>query len=435
MPTLSPQERDSLHREVRDRDPNIWEPACQRLGQMAALEQDAYTTLCDLLLSSVPELRLRGLVALRTLAPVQPENVLKFLTDRVDEARVAYDPVILDAIFFVFAALPNKLGQQAVSGYLNDKADVVRAAAAAALPFWPNWPHGTLIKLAHDSSSLVRAGLLTSLAHFQETEDRRVALHLLQEARDPNLAGLLAEITQDTVPHSANVWPEPLDDSQVHELLQLEEPAPIDVARLEQLLDRDPAQGLSLLRQDLDLPGGAFVLDHLAHICRHPSLGIIFRAWHAILSSPEDMPLDEYLLSIIGILEVGPDDTALPLKEFVRACFQAAECEDSEQLLTWCCTHQVKTATLSVWDPAALEGLSLAPEAQGWLNRLTAVGAEFQNMDLRQLPHLSDELHSTADELESNCPRPERDLLLAVLANWNSLLEHESELLMGGGQA
>ncbi|HIB68749.1 MAG TPA: hypothetical protein EYO33_27570, partial [Phycisphaerales bacterium] len=136
MPALSPQERDSLHREVRDRDPNIWEPACQRLGQLAATEQAAYTTLCDLLLSAVPELRLRGLVSLRTLAPVQPEKVLSFLTDRVDEARITYDPVILDAIFFVFAALPNQFGQNAVSDYLSDDADVVRAAAAAALPFW-----------------------------------------------------------------------------------------------------------------------------------------------------------------------------------------------------------------------------------------------------------------------------------------------------------
>ena len=78
--------------------------------------------------------------------------------------------------------------------------------------------------------------------------------------------------------------------------------------------------------------------------------------------------------------------------------------------------------------------VSLAPEAFEWLNRLTAVGAKFQNMTLRQLSGLADELNATAEQLDVSCPRPERDLLLAVLANWNGLLEHESDALMGGRQ-
>ena len=434
MPTLSPQERDSLHREVRDRDPNIWEPACQRLGQLAATEQAAYTTLCDLLLSAVPELRLRGLVSLRTLAPVQPEKVLSFLTDRVDEARITYDPVILDAIFFVFAALPNQFGQSAVSDYLSDDADVVRAAAAAALPFWSDWPQGTLSKVAADSSSLVRAGLLTALAHFQDSDDRRTALSTLEKACDPNLKALLEELREGSTAPTANLWPEPLEDDQVQLLLQLDDPSPIDVGRLELLLDSDPALGIALIRRDLNEFGGVVVLEHLAHLCRNKSLGTLFHAWHTALTAPEDLAADEYLLLVLGVLESGPEEIFLsPLKEFVKACYNAVECEDSKSLLTWCCTQQVKTATLAVWDPSALEGASLAPEAQEWLNRLTKIGADFQSMSLFQLSHLSQELARTADQLTQGCPRPERDLLMAVLANWDNLLEHESDTLMGGG--
>ena len=99
--TLDAGERESLYRDLREQDPEVWEPACHRLGEMAGSDKLAYRTLCDLLLSNAPELRLRGLVALRILAPSKPIDVGRFLTDRVAEARLKNDPVLLLSLIHI----------------------------------------------------------------------------------------------------------------------------------------------------------------------------------------------------------------------------------------------------------------------------------------------------------------------------------------------
>ena len=204
-------ERDSLYRDLREQDPDIWEPACHRLGEMAAADKVAYRVLCDLLLSSAPELRLRGLVALRILAPAKPVEVGRFLTDRVAEARVQYDPVLLDVTFFAFTALPKQAGKDLVAGYLTDPHEGIRAAAAAALCFWPDWPTGTLEKMAGDSSLDVRAGLITALAELEDSTERSRALEILKRSNEPLLEELLGELDQDK-----SASPQPSSDSGGH---------------------------------------------------------------------------------------------------------------------------------------------------------------------------------------------------------------------------
>jgi hypothetical protein len=434
LQTAGVKERDTLHRAIRDHDPDRWEPACHVLGELAVSDQSAYTAMCDLLLSSVPELRLKGLVALRTMAPAQPQEVLRFLADRVAEARNDYDPILLDATFFVFAALPGQLGQTAVETYLNDVSEEVRAAAAAALPFWPEWPDGTLQRVAQDPSGLVKAGLITALRHMDESCDKRNAMESLRQSSDPQLSALLEELFGAPLNVLANPVLSPLDNDQIYQLLRERNPSPIDVGRFEQALDEDPATCLKLLRASLSSPGGSVVLKPLSDLCRNSTLGIFFRAWDSIFN--RTVPLSEELtLQVLGVLEEEPDSPFLdPFREFVKACSEATECSNAEALLSWCCRHQVRAAALSLWNPSTFKGLSLASEALQWLNTLAKVGGEFQDLSLFQLSNLSSQLEGFYSDLRAGCPRPERDLLFAVLNAWQRLLVQETDALMGGGE-
>lgn len=434
MKTLGSEHMASLHRDIRDQNPDVWEPACQQLGELAATEQPAYTALCDMLLSRSAEVRLRGLVALRTLAPVKPLEVLDFLQARVEESRTHYDPIILDAIFFVYAALPNDLGQPLVEEYLEDRSAVVRAAAAAALPFWKGWSKDTLVTLAQDPESLVKAGLLTSLRHLEESADKLSALDLLRQADDPTLTNLLSELEDIGGKPTPYVWPEPMESEEMTELLHMTAPAPVDIGRLELALDGDPERAISVLRTCFDNPDGLELLEQLSEITREPSVSTLLKTWIKMLDGPQDEEPSEWLLTILGTIEERPDSELLqPLREFLKGCAQAAECEDSEAFLTWCCTYQVTTTTLSVWNPGQVEGVSLAPEAFDWLGHLAKVGADFEDLSLFQLSKLLSELAQFRVRLQQQCPRPERDVLTMVLELWEDLLKDESDRLMGGG--
>ena len=433
--TLEFEQLDSLRREIRDQNPDIWEPACQRLGEMAASKQLAYTCLCDMLLSPTAEIRLRGLVALRTLAPIRPTEVLGFLRARVDESRSYYDPVLLDAIFFVYAALPNELGKPEVEKYLTDSSEVVRAAAAASLPFWKGWTHGTLVNLAQDSATVVQAGLLSALKHLEESYDKAEALQLLKELNEPSLHALLADFEGSVqVEADPDLWADPMDEEELDELLEMSDPAPVDVSRLELALDA-PETAMRFFRRSLGTSNGAFVLEQLSGLCREPALATLLRAWLKMIEGPKDESPSEWLLTILGTLEEQPQSEFLhPLREFLRGCAQAAECENSRAFLTWCCTYQVTTTTLTVWNPEHLEGASLAPEAFDWLGHLARVGAEFEALTLFQLSRLLTELGHFRSRLKQQCPRPECDVLVTVLELWEKMLKEESELLMSGGE-
>ena len=435
MPTLTPEQRDTLHREVRAVDPDVWEPACQRLGELAAFEQEAYTALCDMLLSSSAELRLRGLVALRTLAPVRPDDVSSFLAARVEESRTLYDPILLDAILFVYAALPNEVGQPLVQGYLSDSSEVVRAAAAAALPFWSNWPVGTLTRLAQDPSSLVKAGLLTALAHLEEGGEKAQASEILSQCQDPHLRGLLEELHNGPVGGKPNLWPEPLEEKEVDEILHSRRELPVRLTRLGQSLSTDPESTLRQIREGLSEPKMERFLEELSELAGEPELSGLLRAWSRMVGGSGGGTSASWMLGVLGCLEAGPEvSIQLPLQEFVKACYQAADCRDVDSLLTWCCAHQVNLATLSVWNPEQLQGLSLAPEAQQCLSDLAELGVNFQDSSLVQFSHFEQELEQFSDRLIGECPLPERFLVRAVVEEWQTLLERETEQMMGGGE-
>jgi len=427
---LDAQDRESLYREVRDRDPDIWEPACLRLGVVAGSSQDAYTALCDLLISPVRELRLKGLVALRTMAPTRPEEVLSFLSDRIEESRISYDPILLDAAFFVFAALPDQIGQRAVSAYLQDQSEEVRAAAATALPFWPEWPAGTLLRLAQDRSVLVRAGLISALNSLQETSEKSRAIQALSDSHDPHLKILLSELKGHSVAEIEKPAFQPLNETRVREIIRTLPPPPSGVMEFGQSLDDNPASYLEILRAGLDDPGAAFVLLQLAEVCRDSSLGTLFRTWHRILTveSPE-LPLQ-----VLGVLE-GADECEFlePLRRFIKACAQASCCSSSTDMVTWSCTRQIASAAHSLWNPSTQNNLSISPLAHKWLDRLTKLAAEFQEINLIQLSSLENELSDLKVELEAGCPRPERDILLNVVAGWQDVLQRDTDNMLGVG--
>lgn len=425
-------ERDSLHRDLREQDPDIWEPACHRLGEMAATDKVAYRVLCDLLLSSAPELRLRGLVALRILAPAKPVEVGQFLTDRVAEARVQYDPVLLDVAFFAFTALPKQAGKDLVANYLTDPHEGIRAAAAAALCFWPDWPTGTLEKMARDSSLDVRAGLITALAELEDSSERSRALDILKQSNEPLLAELLQELDQGNLAFPLEPAPVALDNSQINQLLHNSRPTPVDIARLEQALSQDPEQGLALVREGLDASASSVVLQQLSDLCRDNGLGTLFRTWGGVLRL-RYLPAKEFLLGVLGILEGHSEDELLrPLREFLKACVQAVDGETTLDLVAWCYNRQVSNAAVAVWSPASRSGLALAPEAQEWLDALSRAGAEFEGASLFQLSNLKTELARLASQFQNSCPRPERDILQAVVDEWHRVLDRDIEQMMGG---
>jgi hypothetical protein len=429
---LDAAERESLYRDLREQDPDLWEPACHRLGEMAGSDKLAYRTLCDLLLSQAPELRLRGLVALRILAPEKPLEVGQFLTDRVAEARVSNDPVLLDMTFFAFTALPKQAGKDFVRGYLTDPHEGIRAAAAAAVCFWSDWPDGTLARLAQDSSVNVRAGLITALSEFKDSPDRSQAISILKSAGDPLLKELLEELDQEAVAYPADPTPVALNRTEIASLLKSARPTSVQVARMEQALDEDPETCLALVRDGLDLAGCVAVLQQLGDLCRDNGLGTLLRTWSGIRRL-RYLPAQEFLLSVLGILEgYSDDDFLLPLREFLKSCVQAVEGGTTLDLVAWSYDRQVSNAAKALGDTAELDGLALAPEGPTWLDILARTGAEFEGTSLFQLSHLNTELARIGDEIGKGCPRPERELLLSVVSEWQRILSHDIEQMMGG---
>jgi len=401
---------------------------------MAAVDQGAYSAMCDLLLSPVAELRLKGLVALRAMAPSRPDEVLKFLSDRVAEARTTQDPLLLDATFLVFAALPQPLGQPVVERYLEDLNEAVRAAAVSALSFWGEWPDGTLQKLARDPSELVQAGLITVLHHLEDSPDKQAAVEALRNSSNPHLDGLLEDLLSAPREPVTVVEDSPLDEEGILRLLHERAPSPLQVRRLGQALEQDHGFCLGLLRQGLEAPGGALVVRLLSDTCCDTGVSTLLGVWSRYLERPDGFSTQGLTLQILGVLEGHSKDPFLePLREFVAACATAQDCTSGRELVAWSCTQQVRVAAVSLWNPQSLEGHSLASEAHQWLLSLAGIGAGLEEVTLFGLSSITAGLTSIGSEIQADCPRPERDLLLAVVESWQQIVDRETEALMGGG--
>ena len=59
-------------------------------------------------------------------------------------------------------------------------------------------------------------------------------------------------------------------------------------------------------------------------------------------------------------------------------------------------------------------------------------GAEFEGASLFQLSNLKTELTRLTGQFQTSCPRPERDLLQAVVSEWQRVLDRDIEQMMGG---
>lgn len=396
-------------------------------------DQQAYRALCDLLLSSLPELRLRGLVALRILAFSKPKEVIGFLTERVAEADLNYDPILLDATFFAFTSLPDGLGQKLVTDYLQAPFEGTRAAAAAAIGFWQEWPEGTLIRAAQDESSLVKAGLITALEEMKPSAERKAAIEQLLRDPDPSLKPLVRELIQPEPEASyAFVAKEPFGFIQARAAVHSEKVALPTVVRLEEWLSEDPETGLGLLRNALNVGKGNVVIGLLSDACRSSELSTLLRAWSRIVTTPEPEASEELLLQVAGILEQNPlSRLLLPFREFVKACANACDCAASVEMIAWSCTRQIAQTARNLWDPDALKGFSVSPPAQAFLEKLATLGCEFENQSLAQLSRFEGNLARLQHEMERGCPRPERDLLRIVFLRWQRLLDSELHSLMG----
>lgn len=430
---LDANKLEVFHREVRDPDPAVWEPACRRLGGEAGRDQASYGVMCELLTSSLRELRIRGLVAMREVASVKPREVLMFLADRIAEARVSYDPLILEAVFSVYPGFPGQLGRKAVSGYLADASEGVRAAATSALRYWPEWPDGTLYRLATDGSLLVRASLVGVLAELPDSLDKREALEVLREAPEPELSALLEEFVTGPASRPARTRPATLNEEQACEVLSSTRPTPLDVQRFEQTLIEEPEAALGLVREGLDEPGGALVLKQLGDLCRDRSLATLFRAWSRILSWQGGSG-GGLMLQVMGILDSALGSRLLaPLRGFVKSCLEAVECENCGEIAIWARTRQAGDIVRTLWFGEHPDRLTLAREAHVQLDRLVEVGKDLDGFGLYQLSHLGSSLVGLAQQIEVACPRPERDLLLAVVLQWQAMVGRETERLLGGG--
>lgn len=435
MLLVDTKSRTQLHREIRDENPDIWERACHHLGTIAATDQNAYETLCELLLSPHPELCLRGLVALRLVAPSKPDEVLAFLKDRIDEARVQHDPILLDATFFIFTALPNGLGQKTVSRYLEDPNEVIRSAAAAAVSFWPKWPPGTLTKLASDPSLSVRAGLLTALQELEDSADRRESLALLKAAAVPQLEALLNEAlgVRPSAPPSP-IQSTRLEEADLSALLSTANPLPVLVTRFARWLDESPEEGIEFVRSRLDEPGALALTEQLGGLCRDPELASLFTVWNRILGGLEHGFKREELLGIVGLLKrVSPAATHSPLQRFINACNGALECQSITDIVVWSCQQQLTEAVQVLWFGPSTSFLSVDATALETVETLAQWGRQFEELNLYQLSNLTDKLDDLRSTLSSSCPRPEFYPLELVVIEWQNLVHKALETLMGGG--
>ncbi len=423
-----------LYRRVRESQRAVWEPASIALGEQSAENPEAFATLRELLISAVPELRIRGVVGLGALAPARPAEVGAFLEDRLTERSSVEDPILLEAILCSAARLPGSEGGAFFGRCLTDPRPSLRAAALSALEHRSRWPMDRLQGLAQDPSPEVRSAL---------------ALLLAPRAQDPTVFEVLGTLVQDGDPLVRAAVAAGLgeDSSQTRFLRMTLEADPEEGVRqalgvpvprastlredperpglqtalgLEAEIDADPTQALDLLRPWLGRAGTLNLLKALGELCRDPQAGWLVRGLHVLLASSEE-DYGTRVLRMLGILQDAPaGSAAAELKCLVSMCLGLYEAESIEELAAWAGT--VPPANAVALDPPAWEVMEkLARFCRG-------LGSSPGLLPLSKAVANVENLLQIGD----SCLRPESELLRPALEKAVDILSGHLNQLMSG---
>ena len=175
----------TLIAEAKSDMPATWQSAVSQLALRSTVDSGAMEAWSELLISYQPELRLRGLHGLRSLAGSQPDAVAQFMLERFEEADTYEDPVFLRLLVQLLSSLPVSQ-QDRLFQYLSQQNEAGRCAAVDVL-----WSQAQskgpqlLLQWSQDPSPRVRSHL--ALVLCEKMPSSQAFEPLLRLARDVEL--------------------------------------------------------------------------------------------------------------------------------------------------------------------------------------------------------------------------------------------------------
>lgn len=432
--TLRVETSDLLYRLLRDPRRAVWEDACYMAGQRAIRDPRAFNMVNDLLQGPLRELRLRGVLALASMADGRPDVVAEFFLSGLADADYAEDPVLMDALCTLPAHLPSEIGTDLLTRAARDEREAVRAAAAASVSLWAEIPNGLLFELALDPSSLVRCSLAFAVCRVIERDEAQQAAMLLADAEETFLReflarelprtdatiDLLAKLAADPDPRVRDTARVGIPDEDAAAAQFGEQPTAwySRVSALEQRLDKHPEETFDILRPLLDSEEGLAVLDPLSHLCRNTDVGALCRALRQLLE-PGHMRAEERMLTVYEMLGQPSHPAAAAFKTLIAYTVDALRVRHPSHAVMWAARIRAETAYV---------------EAAAWLDGLGRLCDLAEAME-GQFESLSDALallDESAASIRAEFALPERMILLLVIERWSDMLDQEIQDQVAG---
>jgi len=420
-------ERLLAHRLLREPSAQVWQSACAALGRRAGWDGQAREELVALLASPSWEMRLRGVRALHLVAPGDsPEELQRFLEERLEEAVESGDAVLLDAVIRGLIVFHGK------TSLVQDPRELVRAAAVVYLE---GGEEGLLDQVARDPSVRVRVALASTLADRDSiplpstwillADSEPVVRSTLAEAlnpQDPAASPFLEALRRDPDPLVREAVLANADSPRtVPDVPWVQSPL-ARMAELEQALDANPEQPLEALRQVLEMQDGPG-LAHLAEVARDPDLADLCRALSVLTPLARLVPAHarSCLLEALGHLPAwSPWAGVRQLRALLIACVRAAEVESVEDLLAW--------------DPGE-EEMPSGPATEV-LQRLAEVCERLRDQACcSDLAEAEAELDELRFGVERDLPEPERAMSCLVIQAWSETLQRGIDGWMRGAES
>lgn len=339
----------TLIAEAKSDMPATWQSAVSQLALRSPADGQAMQAWSDLLLSYQPELRLRGLHGLRTLAGSQPDAVARFMLERFEEQDTYEDPVFLRLLVHMMNCLPTQHQDrlfEALAGY----GESGRCAAVEVL-----WGQAQvrgpqlLLEWAQDSSPRVRSHL--ALVLCEKMPSSQAFEPLLRLVRDAELevrtavAMGMADIEATGTPGFRRGLEYNPEFRQLQRLLQQQpslqliresasEMAPNSEHPLNQLLhvvnglEARPRQALHELTPWVRLAGSWHRLKTVADFARDPQVAWAARGLSQLCRYGDP---SERVLGCLGALNEASGNPVL--REFADMCRCTLELLDSSSWL------------------------------------------------------------------------------------------------------
>jgi len=420
-------ERLLAHRLLRESSARVWQAACAALGRRAGWDGQAREELVALLASPSWEMRLRGVRALHLVAPGDsPEELKRFLEERLEEAVGAGDVVLLDAVVRGLIVFHGR------TSLVQDPRELVRAAAVVYLE---GQEESLLEQAARDPSVRVRVALASTLADRESiplsatwillADSEPVVRSTLAEAlnpQDPAALPFLEALRQDPEPLVREAVLANADSLRtVPEVPWVQSPL-ARMAELEQALDAHPDQPLEALREVLEMQDAAGLAE-LAEVARDPDLADLCRALSVLTPLGRLLPAHARtcMLEALGHLPAwSPLAGVRQLRALLIAWLRAAEVESVEDLLAW--------------EPGE-EEMPDGPATEV-LRRLAGISARLGDQACcADLAEAEAELDELRFGVERDLPEPERAMSCLVIQAWSETLQQGIDGWMRGAES